>query len=106
MMVLFALQFGAILISDTLKIPQDLLGYCACGVCVLSLLYFILILSVCSRIQSCVAKFVLTAVVVSFISFVLLFEFWGAVPPIESHFERYSRLFVDYVTSLSPFDSS
>ena len=102
-MLLMLCQFGAILISDSLQIPQDLLWYCVGGVCVLSLLYFLLILCVCSYVQSCVVHFTLTAAVVFFLSFVLLMEFGGVAPPIYSNLERYSRLFVDYVTSLSPF---
>ena len=90
-------QYGALLRADSLGISEQLLSYCVCGICVMSLLYFLLLLFVCHQVKSCVAVFTLLSVVILFGSVVLLLEF-GA--PIDSHFSRYV---IDYIVSLTPY---
>ena len=93
-------QYGALMKADSLGISEQLLSYCVCGACLVSLLYFLFLLFICRQIGSCVAQVMLLSVVGLFGCVCLLLEF-GA--PIHSHFERHSRSVLDYVVSLTPY---
>ena len=99
-------QYGVLLKADSLRISQKLLTYCVFAVCVLCLLYFVLVLYVCHRVQACFTQFLLIAVIVLLGSFTLLLEFGTLLSPFDSYFEPYSRYLSEYVSSLSPFYSS
>ena len=105
-MALVLSQYGALLKADSLKISKELLSYCVCAMCGVCLLYFLLVLTVCRRIQGCVAQFVLISVIVLAGLCALFLEFGGVLYSIDSHFEPYLRLLTEYVMSLSPFNSS
>lgn len=89
-------QYGALLKADSLGISEQLLSYCVCVICIMSLLYFLLLLFICHQVKSYAVQFMLLIIVILFGSVGLLLEFGS---PIDSHFLRYV---IDYIVSLTP----
>lgn len=98
-------QYGALLKADSLGLSQEVLCCCVYGICGMCLAYFMLMLFVCHRIQGCIAQCVLVAVVIVLGCIGLLLEFGGVISPTDSHIKYYSHSLIDFVLSLSPFQS-
>ena len=79
-------QCGALLRANSMGISEQLLSYCVCGIFIMCLLYFLLLLFLCHQVKSCAAQFMLLSVVVLFGSVAVLLEFGT---PIDSNFSRY-----------------
>ena len=98
-------QYGALLKADSLGVSEELLSCCIYGICGMCLVYFILMLFVCHHIQGCIAQCLLVAVVIILGCIGLLLEFGGVISPTDSHIKYYSQSLIDFILSLSPFQS-